>query len=193
MSDITGLEKSILEQAHEKGRLNLANAQARLQADFEQKKAQLLLEKENQRRNLLGDIERQFQKERQQLENQGRQSRLVAKQAVLSELFETAEAQMVAWSLQEQLNFFRKVMAKYQEPARVTFGQKTVAFFDQDTWDNLATDYPHIDFNREPILQEAGFIISRGRIDYNYLYSSLIEDFRESEGFRLASEIFPAE
>lgn len=193
MSDITGLEKSILEQSHEKGRLNLAAAQARLEADFEQKKAQLLLEKKGQRDKLLNDIEREFQREKQDLENQARQSSLVAKQAVLTELFETAEAQMGAWSQEEQLAFFKRVIANCQGEASVRFGQKTLETFSQATWDDLVSSYPHIDFDKEPIAQEAGFIISRGRVDENYLYSTLIKHFRDREGFRLAAEIFPAE
>lgn len=193
MSDITGLEKSILEQSHEKGRLNLAAAQARLEADFEQKKAQLLLEKKGQRDKLLNDIEREFQKEKQDIENQARQSSLVAKQAVLTELFETAEAQMGAWSQEEQLAFFKRVMANCQGKVSVRFGEKTLETFSQATWDDLVSSYPHIDFDKEPIAQEAGFIISRGRVDENYLYSTLIKHFRDREGFRLAAEIFPAE
>lgn len=193
MSDMTELKASILERSHEQGRLNLAAAKESIRADFEQKKAQLLLEKEAYRRSRLSEINRRVQREKQQLENQARQSALAAKQEGLKELFAAAEAEMSAWSEAEHLAFFWQVIASYTEPVTVQFGQLTADKISESSWAELEKSCPQVTFNRDFIAQEAGFLVISGQVDDNYLYSSLIKDLWETEGFRLAADIFQTE
>lgn len=193
MTDMTGLRASILEESHEKGRHHLAAAKEKIHTELEQKKTQLLLEKEAYRMSQLNDINRRVQREKQQLENQARQSTLTTKQAVLKELFLAAEAQMTAWSEGEHLSFLKSVLKSYQDPITVQFGQLTAEKLSEDTWASLIADYPNAHFERKSISHEAGFLIIRGQIDDNYLYSSLVTGLWESESFRLASDIFQAD
>ena len=108
MSDISDLKASVLEQAHEKGRLLLAEATEKIEQEAKEREAQLVRQKLGQREQQLKEISRRSQRDIQQLENQKRQSTLVIKQRVLRELFEEAYAQMVAWSPAEEENFLKK-------------------------------------------------------------------------------------
>lgn len=190
MSDMTELKASVLEQSHEKGRLNLTAAKEKIQAEFAQKREHLIFEKEALRRQKLEAIQRYQQRESQQLENKARQSSLVTKQEVLKELFEEAKATMSAWSEDQHLAFFKTVMASYEGPVEVRFGQLTAAAFSEETWQALRETYPQVNFLEGTIPQEAGFLISKGQVDDNFLYANLIADIWEEESFRLASEIF---
>ncbi|MGT2755701.1 hypothetical protein [Streptococcus ovuberis] len=190
MSDMTGLKASVLEQSHEKGRLNLTAAKEKLQAEFEQKRQHLVIEKEGLRRQKLEAIQRFKQRDSQQLENKARQSSLVTKQNVLKELFEEARANMEAWPEEQHLNFFKTVIVNYPETVEVRFGGLTAKTFSEGTWQSLREAYPQVIFSEETIAQEAGFLISKGQVDDNFLYAHLIADIWEEESFRLASEIF---
>lgn len=193
MSDMTGLKASVLEQSHEKGRLNLAVAKEKIQSDFEKKKEHLIFEKEGVRKQRLGDISRRKQREVQQLENQARQSSLVTKQEVLKELFTAAQAKMAQWPEASHVSFFEQLIARYNEPVTVQVGQLTADQFSEVTWQELARKYPQVTFASERVAGEAGFLFSDGKVDDNYLYSTLVDEIWESESYRLASEIFQAE
>ncbi|MDQ0223293.1 hypothetical protein [Streptococcus moroccensis] len=193
MSDMTGLKASVLEQSHEKGRLNLAAAKEKIQADFEKKKEHLIFEKESVRKQRLGDIARRKQRDVQQLENQARQSSLVTKQEVLKELFTAAQTKMADWPEASQVSFFGTLVAGYNTPVTVQVGQLTADKFSETTWQELASKYPQVTFASERVLGEAGFLFSDGKVDDNYLYSTLVDEIWESESYRLASEIFQAE
>ena len=90
MSDISDLKASVLEQAHEKGHLLLAEATEKIEQEAKEREAQLVRQKLGQREQQLKEISRRSQRDIQQLENQKRQSTLVIKQRVLRELFEEA-------------------------------------------------------------------------------------------------------
>lgn len=56
MSDVSKLKISIIEQAHQEGQLRLEAAKTQLEKDFENRKAQLLLDKEAERQSRLKEI-----------------------------------------------------------------------------------------------------------------------------------------
>lgn len=190
MSDMTGLKEAILAQSHEKGRLKLAAAKESLKEEFKSQKQKLLAEKEALRNKRLGDIKRHQQRERQQLENQARQSSLATKQEVLKELFVAAQDRMNYWPEDKQVDFIREILARYEEPVTVYFGQLTAQILSESAWQDLEQAFPHIVFSSEKIPTEGGFIISKGNIDDNFLYSHLVAGIWESDSYRLSSEIF---
>lgn len=193
MSDIKGLKASVLAQSHEKGRLNLAAAREKIQADFETEKEQLMLEKERENRDRLSDVTRQRQLDLQRLENEARQSHLAIKQKLLNELYEAALEEMVNWSEEKHIAFFKRIVARYDRIVTVQFGQKTAETFSEATWQTLYQAFTNVTFEEEVILGEAGFLISEGRVEANYLYSTLLQDFWELESYSLVAQIFQAE
>ncbi|MGT2666225.1 hypothetical protein ACVRYP_02710 [Streptococcus rifensis] len=193
MSDMTGLKASVMAQSHEKGRLNLAASKEKIQVDFDKKKEQLILEKEAIRRNRLGEINRHKQRDLQQLENKARQSTLVTKQEVLKELFIAAQDKMANWPEADQVAFFKTLMANYPQAVTVQVGQRTADTFSEATWQALSQEFPQVTFANERVPNEAGFVVSDGKVDDNYLYSTLVQEIWESESYRLASEIFQTE
>lgn len=60
MSDVSKLKISIIEQAHQEGQLRLEAAKTQLEKDFENRKAQLLLDKEAERQSRLKEINQRF-------------------------------------------------------------------------------------------------------------------------------------
>ena len=194
MTDYSQLKDSILEQAHEKGRKLVAEATAKIQAEAQLQEARLVEEKLHQRAVQLQTIERHLQRESQQIENQKRQSTLVTKQRVLKELFADAYQKMATWSRQEELAFLHRILSRYADQAMVlTFGAVTAEkLTDQDLQD-LIEAYPQLQLAKETLAQEAGFVLSFGKVDASYLYRDLVDAVREEQSFHMAASIFKEE
>ncbi|MBZ2062357.1 hypothetical protein [Streptococcus sanguinis] len=191
MSDISDLKASVLEQAHEKGRLLLAEATEKIEQEAKEREALLVRQKLAQREQQLKEISRSSQRDIQQLENQKRQSTLVIKQRVLRELFEEAYAQMVAWSPAEEEHFLKSVLAKYpEEELTLTFGALSAEKFSSSQLEDLKKSFPQVHFSDQFIAGQAGFVLSQGRVDDSYLYRDLLDSVWQEESYRLAQDIF---
>ena len=191
MSDISDLKASVLEQAHEKGRLLLAEATEKIEQEAKEREAQLVRQKLGQREQQLKEISRRSQRDIQQLENQKRQSTLVIKQRVLRELFEEAYAQMVAWSPAEEEHFLESVLAKYpEEEMTLAFGALSAEKFSSSQLEDLKKAFPNVSFSDQSIASQAGFVLSQGRVDDSYLYRDLLNSVWQEESYRLAQDIF---
>ena len=191
MSDISDLKASVLEQAHEKGRLLLAEATEKIEQEAKERETQLVRQKLGQREQQLKEISRRSQRDIQQLENQKRQSTLVIKQRVLRELFEEAYAQMVAWSLAEEEHFLKSALAKYpEEELTLTFGALSAEKFSSNQLEDLKKAFPQVHFSDQSIAGQAGFVLSQGRVDDSYLYRDLLDSVWQEESYRLAQDIF---
>lgn len=191
MSDTNALKQSIIEQAHQEGKLRLAAAEDKLTTEFEANKARLLREKEAERQSQLKDINQQFQIEAQQICNQERQSTLVSKQKVLKELFAAAKDSMFAWTVIDELAFIRKILAKYSGQAVVvTFGQVTAEKLIATDITQLQSEFSKATFENNVIAGQAGLVISIGQVDDTYLYADLIESIYKEESSRIAADIF---
>ena len=191
MSDISDLKASVLEQAHEKGRLLLAEATEKIEQEAKEREAQLVRQKLGQREQQLKEISRRSQRDIQQLENQKRQSTLVIKQRVLRELFEEAYAQMAAWSPAEEERFLKSVLAKYPEKElALTFGALSAEKFSSSQLEDLKKSFPQVHFSDQSIAGQAGFVLSQGQVDDSYLYRDLLDSVWQEESYRLAQDIF---
>lgn len=190
MDSSSHLRDSVLEQAHEKGRKLLAEAQEHIQTESQERKQRLLQEKKQQREQQVKHLQNRLQRDIQQIENQKRQSTLVTKQGVLKELFAEAYERMAAWSAAEEVTFISQVLAGYGEPVVLTLGAITAEKLSPEDQQKLLQQFPQITLATETIAQEAGFVLSLGKIDDNYLYRDLVQSIWEQEGYWMATEIF---
>ena len=185
------LRDSVLEQAHENGRQLVAKAQETLDRETKEQKARLKQEKMQQREQEVKVLKRQVQREVQQLENEKRQSTLATKQRILKELFAGAYEQMAAWSLKQEQVFLEQILKKYpQEELVLTFGSRTFGKYSAVQLEQLLERYPQVKLASSAVSGEAGFLLSRGNVDDNYLYRYLVDSLWQEESYRLAQAIF---
>ena len=185
------LRDSVLEQAHENGRQLVAKAQETLDRETKEQKARLKQEKMQQREQEVKVLKRQVQREVQQLENEKRQSTLATKQRILKELFAGAYEQMAAWSLKQEQAFLEQILKKYpQEELVLTFGSRTFGKYSAVQLEQLLERYPQVKLASSVVSGEAGFLLSRGNVDDNYLYRYLVDSLWQEESYQLAQAIF---
>lgn len=185
------LRDSVLEQAHENGRQLLADAKESIEREAKEQEARLKQEKLQQCEQEIKAINRQVQREVQQLENEKRQSTLATKQRILKELFAGAYEQMAAWPLKQEQAFLEQVLKKYpQEELILTVGSRTLVKYSAGQLERLLEHYPHVRLASSSVSGEAGFLLSQGNIDDNYLYRNLVDSLWQEESYQLAQAIF---
>ena len=194
MDEQTQLKDSILAQAHEKGRKLLEEAKETILKEETAQEERLIQDKLNQRSEQLKRIQRQLQRETQQIENKKRQSTLVTKQRVLKDLFADAYEAMVAWPLEKELQFVDAILDRYQgQVVTLTFGAVSASKFDLAALEKLKQTHQNVTVADARIPAQAGFVLSVGKIDDNYLYRDLVDSIWEQESYQMAASIFTDE
>lgn len=194
MDEHTQLKDSILAQAHEKGRKLVEEAKESVLKEEAVQEERLIQDKLNQRSEQLKRIQRQLQRETQQIENKKRQSTLVTKQRVLKDLFAEAYEAMAAWPLEKEVQFVEAVLDHYQGQAVILiFGAVSVAKFGPADLEHLRQAHQDLTVSEATIPAQAGFVLSVGKIDDNYLYRDLVDSIWEQESYQMAASIFTDE
>ena len=194
MDEQTQLKDSILAQAHEKGRKLLEEAKETILKEETAQEERLIQDRLNQRSEQLKRIQRQLQRETQQIENKKRQSTLVTKQRVLKDLFADAYEAMAAWHLEKEMQFVDAVLDRYQgQDVTLTFGAVSAAKFDSAALERLKQTHQNVTVADAMIPAQAGFVLSVGKIDDNYLYRDLVDSIWEQESYQMAASIFTDE
>ena len=194
MDEQTQLKDSILAQAHEKGHKLLEEAKETILKEETAQEERLIQDKLNQRSEQLKRIQRQLQRETQQIENKKRQSTLVTKQRVLKDLFADAYEAMAAWPLEKEMQFVDAVLDRYQgQDVTLTFGAVSAAKFDSAALERLKQTHQNVTVADAMIPAQAGFVLSVGKIDDNYLYRDLVDSIWEQESYQMAASIFTDE
>ena len=177
MSNLENLRESVIEQAHEKGRMKLLDSKKKIDDEFEMQKSVIVKKKEAEHERKLKDKERQ--------------STLVSKQKILKELFQSALIEMESWSADKEMEFIYRILERYsQQEVIVTFGERTLAKFNLEQLEKLKFSFPNNLFSEQPISNESGLLISIGKIDDNYLYKTLIGSISKEESSSIANQIF---
>ncbi len=194
MSEYTQLERSVIEQAHQRGEQAVERARQRLVTEYEDQleehKEQLTQKYQTKRSNLRNELEQEIQ----QLQNQRRLLSLEAKQNVLTELYSAATQQMNHWDREAHLTFLYKVLEKYRgNDFSLKFGEYTQEKLTDGDIQALKEQFPEMTLNNETFGRQGGFVVTLGRIDYNYLYSKLIELSKEDMDLKIVQQIFEKE
>lgn len=194
MSELTQLKDSVLTQANEKGQLKLERAQQEHTKEYEHKREQLLHEKEVVRRQKINEIKGEHMRLMQQIANQQRLTSLNSKQQVLDALFNGAVDTMTNWTNEEHLLFIQRVLSQYGETeSTLIFGSLTKENLTEENLNHLKKQHPNVTILEKSIPREAGFVLTEGRIDYNYLYTELVIDTRKVINLQIAKEVFGEE
>lgn len=191
MSEFTQLERSVIDQAHHRGEKAVERARHRLESEYENqlddRQEQMTTRFHDEKARLRKELEQQTQ----QLQNKRRLLSLEAKQNILTELFASAAQRMNHWSREEQLSFLYQVLNKYQASNfSIKFGEYTRNQLTDEDIHALYENFQDIQVDDTVYPRQGGFVITQGRIDYNYLYGNLVQVSKEDLGAQIASRVF---
>ena len=106
-----------------------------------------------------------------------------AKQEFLRRLFADAIAEMENWDESEQIQFIKNSLYSLPLTGKVAFiaGEKSAAYLSQTLLD---------EWNDESVAGQAGFLINDQGVQYNFLFSSLVQDIQGTMSFEIANQLF---
>lgn len=183
MNETAEAERAAFEKAErEKIDQQFKIERARLEADFEKQKSKELEEIEKNYRQL---------RNRQQVEV--RQATLNEKQEFLHRLFAEARQELESWSTEDQLAFmFNMVQTlSLSDDVSLLVGEKSAAMLTNEVVTKWNQQLPFtLHLSKRMITKEAGFLIDDQGVQYNFVYSDLVQEVQEQMRFDIAKQLF---
>ncbi|MGB3160400.1 V-type ATP synthase subunit E [Carnobacterium sp.] len=138
-------------------------------------------EKEKQLKLIDNRLAEDFEKNKNSLENQKRNTILAEKQYFLSNIFEDAQKTMENWNDSEFQEFLLSVLVQFSslDTIELVLGEQSSTKVSESWIVNVVQKSLPVTLSAETINRKAGFIIKDSTgIQYNYLFDSLITEVR---------------
>lgn len=193
MDPVEKMVSQVLEKGQQQVKEFLANEKKRIEED-ELKETTALKESEAETlKKSLRSLEKDYQQELQRQETTSRQETLNIKQDYLAKLFEEAVEVMNNWDQETYQAFCGQGILQVPDfpHSEIILGEYAVGKLD-DQW--LATinqqkKYP-LTFSSQVENKQGGLIVSQSGVEYNFLFSSLVQEIKDSQSFLISEILF---
>ena len=165
----------------------------KIDQNFEQKRTQIETEHQKQKEKQIELLEKKYRQLRNRQQVEVRQENLNAKQEFLRRLFADAVTEMENWDESEQIQFIKNALYSLPLTGKVAFiaGEKSAAYLSQTLLDEWNNELPFMMvLSDETIADQAGFLINDQGVQYNFLFSSLVQDIQGTMSFEIANQLF---
>ncbi|HFQ0686335.1 TPA: ATPase V [Enterococcus faecium] len=165
----------------------------KIDQNFEQKRTQVETEHQKQKEKQIELLEKKYRQLRNRQQVEVRQENLNAKQEFLRRLFADAVTEMENWDESEQIQFTKNALYSLPLTGKVAFiaGEKSAAYLSQTLLDEWNNELPFMMvLSDETVADQAGFLINDQGVQYNFLFSSLVQDIQGTMSFEIANQLF---
>ncbi|EGP5324228.1 ATPase V [Enterococcus faecium] len=165
----------------------------KIDQNFEQKRTQVETEHQKQKEKQIELLEKKYRQLRNRQQVEVRQENLNAKQEFLRRLFADAVTEMENWDESEQIQFIKNALYSLPLTGKVVFiaGEKSAAYLSQTLLDEWNNELPFMMvLSDETVADQAGFLINDQGVQYNFLFSSLVQDIQGTMSFEIANQLF---
>ena len=165
----------------------------KIDQNFEQKRTQIETEHQKQKEKQIELLVKKYRQLRNRQQVEVRQENLNAKQEFLRRLFADAVTEMENWDESEQIQFIKNALYSLPLTGKVAFiaGEKSAAYLSQTLLDEWNNELPFMMvLSDETVADQAGFLINDQGVQYNFLFSSLVQDIQGTMSFEIANQLF---
>ncbi|HBL3706608.1 TPA: ATPase V [Enterococcus faecium] len=165
----------------------------KIDQNFEQKRTQVETEHQKQKEKQIELLEKKYRQLRNRQQVEVRQENLNAQQEFLRRLFADAVTEMENWDESEQIQFIKNALYSLPLTGKVAFiaGEKSAAYLSQTLLDEWNNELPFMMvLSDETVADQAGFLINDQGVQYNFLFSSLVQDIQGTMSFEIANQLF---
>lgn len=189
--------EKIVEQLNQQAGLELRQLKeketARIDQEFQAELTEIKTDHQKRLDKNIQSLENSYKQATNRQQVAQKQMILNQKQAILERVFAEAVIKMEDWSLEEQQKFAHNALNKLQLKGELVFipGEKSQAIF-TDEWlseQNNTLPY-HLVLGKTFVGDQAGFILDKEGVQYNFLYQSLVREIQQRESFKFAQELF---
>ncbi|EGP5615767.1 ATPase V [Enterococcus faecium] len=165
----------------------------KIDQNFEQKRTRVETEHQKQKEKQIELLEKKYRQLRNRQQVEVRQENLNAKQEFLRRLFADAVTEMENWDESEQIQFIKNALYSLPLTGKVAFiaGEKSAAYLSQTLLDEWNNELPFMMvLSDETVADQAGFLINDQGVQYNFIFSSLVQDIQGTMSFEIANQLF---
>lgn len=193
MEAIEKIVEQLNQQADQERRQLKEKETARIDQESQAELEEIQAEHKNRLDKSLKNLENNYKQATNRQQVAQKQMILNQKQAILERVFNEAVIQMETWAEKDQLEFAHNALKKLTLSGELVFipGEKSQAIFTEN-WlakQNEGLDYKLI-MEKQSISNQAGFILDKNGVQYNFLYQSLVREIQERESFQIAQTLF---
>lgn len=165
----------------------------RIEQEFQAELAEIEAEHHKRLEKNLQNLENNYKQATNRKQVAQKQTILNQKQAILERVFVEVVSQMENWTTEQQQEFANSALKKMQLQGEMVFvpGEKSQMIFTQE-WLNKqkgSLTYQLI-LGKDPIAGQAGFVLDKNGVQYNFLYQSLVREIQQRESFQTAQSLF---
>lgn len=100
---------------------------------------------------------------------------------------------MENWDESEQIQFIKNALYSLPLTGKVAFiaGEKSATYLSQTLLDEWNNELPFMMvLSDETVADQAGFLINDQGVQYNFLFSGLVQDIQGTMSFEIANQLF---
>lgn len=178
-------EKKSLDEKVEKAR---AEAEEAIQAAKDNAEA----ERAKQVERINQETSAQYDIEANSIAINERNQKLSIKQDYIEQVLQETQAKLDAVDEETFKNFAQGVLSRFEGEGKLTviLGEKSQSLIDEAWLKNVSVPGLDLDLGSETVPEESGFVLSGQGVEYNYLFSELIDNAKNDFVRQINQELF---
>lgn len=188
--------EKIVEQLNQQGELErqqLKSAEiTRIDQSYQAELQEIEVDHQKRLEKKLAELKKSYKQSSNRLNVSQKQVILNHKQAILERIFSEAIMEMEKLPLEEQQEFAANALSKLQLSDEVIFsaGEKSAGIFNEPWLDRQNEVLAYQLVSGDSISGQAGFLLDKAGVQYNFLYQSIVREFQSRESYQFAQRLF---
>lgn len=188
--------EKIVEQLNQQGELErqqLKSAEiTRIDQSYQAELQEIEVDHQKRLEKKLAELKKSYKQSSNRLNVSQKQVILNHKQAILEQIFSEAIMEMEKLPLEEQQEFAANALSKLQLSDEVIFsaGEKSAGIFNEPWLDRQNEVLTYQLVSGDSISGQAGFLLDKAGVQYNFLYQSIVREFQSRESYQFAQRLF---
>ena len=188
--------EKIVEQILEKGTKETEERRRRemqqIDAAFDQQSTAVAQQRAAQMEKNQAEAQQTFTQRRNRQQLEVKQETLNSKQLLLGQLFKETVTRMNQWDTVTFQQFAAGILEKLglQGQLAVTPGEYSLDKMDQAWLDGFSNEQFQLVLSGSTVPQESGFVLGKDGVEYNFLFSTLVQEIQKEESYKIAEQLF---
>lgn len=188
--------EKIVEQILEKGRAEVSALKqeeiTRIDQEYQEQEEALFLQESKLIEKNKNQVNKVFKQKQNRQKLEIKQATLNQKQAYLEKLFFEATERLNNWTETEFQLFTQQIISQLpiEGEAYLRLGEFSQEKLTKQWLAAHSTENLTLILEKEIIPNNGGFIVAKDGVEYNFLFSSLVQEIKKMESFKIAELLF---
>lgn len=192
MAELKELTEQLINKESAKLDEEYRNEQKRVEKELQNEKQKLEEKAQTQKASIESKSKQNLEVLYNTLENNKRDQILAEKQKYIQKVFQDAKEKLEHIDQETFQKFLQKVLndRQFNKNTRLHLGEKSQAKLTQADLDRLTQNNSFVELSDQYITNEAGFILEQDGVQYNYIFSELVDERKSDIIANVSHELF---